>query len=145
MKYAVQTDPNNNFPNPQCENVWRGRMTRLLRQCFCELLLRIMRRVRLMRQHNYSCNLLFSGQTVTAPVNFQSFERVSAHTSCSEICHARGSAAISRSTRGWCGSTPCICVNLNLVDSPPPEMAVLGRPFANRGKIRSSQRMQWTC
>ena len=58
MKYAAPTDPNNPS-DPQCEIAWRGRMTRLLRQYLCESLLRILRRVRLMRQQNYRCHLLF--------------------------------------------------------------------------------------
>ena len=58
IEYAAQTDPNNP-PNLKCQIVWRGRMTLLLRQCVGESLLRILRRVRLMRQHNYKYKLLF--------------------------------------------------------------------------------------
>ena len=89
MKYAAQTDFNHP-PNPQCEIVRRGWMTRLVRQCFLDLLLRILRRVRLMRQQKYSwITVVICCSQWTAPVKPQSFERVFAHTSCSEICHAR--------------------------------------------------------
>ena len=42
MKYAIHTDPHN--PSiTECEIVWRGRMTRLLRQCFANSIFRIIR------------------------------------------------------------------------------------------------------